>query len=158
MCVYFFATFLQFGIFFHHFDPFKKPLSQALLASPSPIHHTAQYSTSHQRCVVFVDRWRRRLEWHCSCQSGWQTSGAGGPGRAGLSKVLADSWWLRRRRGRLHVGGRRWRLQRWALEISHFLPPQEAGSLLDKFYWAADLETCPVAASIFSDTLSLQQR
>ncbi len=79
-------------------------------------------TTSYQRCVVFGDRWRRRLERQYSHQSRRQTAGARGPGRAGLSEVLADPRRLRGRRRWLYVGGWRWRLQRLVREISKVLP------------------------------------
>lgn len=101
------------------------PLSHTL------IRRTTHNSTSHPRCVVFGDRWRRRLEWQCSRQSGRQTAGAGRPGRPGLSKVLADPRRLRGRRGRLHVRGRRRRLQRLVQELS---TPRKR--LLNKLSWA----------------------
>lgn len=74
-------------------------------------------SASYQRCAVFGDRWRGRLEWQRSRHSGRPTAGVGRPGRAGLSTVLTDPWWLRGRRGRLFVR-RGWRrLQRLVQEI-----------------------------------------
>lgn len=123
-----------------HLEPpsLSPPLSHTL------IPHTAHNSTSYQRCVVSVDRWRRRLEWRCSCQSGWQTAGAGRPRRAGLSKVLADQRRLWGRRGWLHVRRRWWRLQRLILNT---ISPENFTNVLS---WTLryDPNACPVVPCV----------